>query len=359
MKKEIIFEEQPFFLKKEMLPIKEDQVFVILPFKNTLVFEKIIKPVLSELGFFCKKADDIFNTGSLMQDIADSIRESAVVIADLSDKNANVFYELGIAHAFHKRVILLTQNDDDIPSDLKAYRYYKYNVNNTDGINNFENILKNLKNSIDESLISNFSFSKKIFDISKIKGNEIQINSDFLKQEDGSFLIWAYLDESLITPLKSGKEWTYIISHATNNGERKKIIITDSDNNKKENLIYPNLWAIGRGANESEVLWRLIFNDGVSEYHLNSKIKLDVGWHMFSAIWSKDKDFIKFYIDTVCANQTNFKCWPIEIEKYAFIGTWPNRDKGHYFNSKIGNFIIYKNAISFDKININYNIRKI
>ena len=350
MKKEKIFEEKPFFLKKETVTIKEDQVFVILPFKNTLVFEKIIKPVLSNVGFTCKKADDIFNSGALMQDIADSIRESAVIIADLSDKNANVFYELGIAHAFNKRVILLTQNDDDVPSDLKAYRYYKYNVNSTDGISNFEEILKKLKENIDTSLIYNFEFIEKIFDISDEKGNEVLINSEFLKQEEGSFLIWAYINESQIMPIKSGRAWTYIISHASNNGELKKITITDSDNNKKEIPIYPNLWAIGRGANENEVFWRLIFNDGVSEHHLNSNIKLKVGWHMFSAIWSKEKNFIKFYIDNICANQTNFKLWPNDFEKYVFIGTWPNRNKGHYFNSKIGNFIIYKNAISFEKL---------
>jgi len=350
MKKEIIFEENPFFLKKEIVPFKEDQVFVILPFKNTLVFEKIIKPVLSNVGFTCKKADDIFNTGTLMQNIADSIRESAVIIADLTDKNANVFYELGIAHAFNRKVILLTQNDEDVPSDLKAYRYYKYSVNSTDGINNFEETLRKLKENIDTSLIYNFAIKEKIFNISSEKGNEVLIDSNFLKQEEGSFLIWSYLNESLVNPSKSGDEWTYIVSHATNNGEIKKIPITDSDNNKKEIPIYPNLWAIGRGANEKEVFWRLVFNDGRSEYHLISKLELKAGWHMFSAIWSRDKDFIKFYIDNKCESQTNFKCWPTDVEKYAFIGTWPSRAKWHYFNSRIGNLIVFKNAISVEKL---------
>lgn len=350
MKKDIIFEEKPFFLKKENLPIKENQVFVILPFKNTLVFEKIIKPILLNVGFICIKADDIFHTGALMQDIADSIRESAVIIADLTDKNANVFYELGIAHAFNKRVILLTQNDEDVPSDLKAYRYFKYNVNTTDGINSFEENLRKLKESIDASFALSLDYLDKIFDISHEKGNEVQISSDFLKQEEGSFLIWAYLDDSHINYSKSGHAWTYIASHTSNNGIKKKIKITDSDNNEKEIQIYPNLWAIGRGANENEVFWRLLFNDGINEHHLISRVKLNVGWHLFSVIWSRDKDFIKLYINNRCENQINFKSWPTEFSKYVFIGTWPNKTKGHYFNSKIGNIIIFKNAIIFEKL---------
>ncbi|MBN1462117.1 MAG: hypothetical protein JXQ69_03870 [Paludibacteraceae bacterium] len=351
MKEKMFFDEKPFFLRNETVTLKENQVFVILPFKNTLVFEKIIKPVLLSVGFTCIKADDIFNTGALMQDIADSIRESAVIITDLTGKNANVFYELGIAHAFNKRVILLTQNEDDVPSDLKGYRYYEYNICSTDGIAKFEDILRKLKESIDLSLIVNNEFEEKTFDISSEKGNELQINSDFLKQEEGAFVIWAYLNDKLIHPLKTGKEFTYIASHSTNNGNRAKLKITDLDNNEKEIDIYPNLWAIGRAANENDVIWRFVFNNGNSEHHLKSKIKLEVGWHMFSVVWSKDKDFIKFYIDSKCEDQTNYKFWPTELDKHVYLGTWPNRAKVHYFDSKIGNLIIHKNAIAFEKVN--------
>jgi len=356
MNRDSIYNEKPFFLKEEILPIKENQVFIILPFKNIVIFEKVIKPTLLSDGLNCIKADDIFNTNALMQDIANSIRESSIIIADLTEKNANVFYELGLAHAFNKKVILITQNDSDVPSDLKGYKYYKYDINTTDGINNFEEILKKLKSSIDANLV--FDSDEKVYEISSIHGNEQQISSKFLKQPEGTFIIWAYLEQNHIAPPKDRNEWTYIFSHATNRGNVKTEDDTDNNDindiknkNNKPKPYYPNSWAIGKVANTKEVFWRFTCNGSVlPKIDFRKNLKLEQEWNMFSVIWSKEKNFIKFYINDIIAGDSEFKYWPTELDDFAIIGTWPNRASSHFFNSKIGNYIIMKNVIKFEKL---------
>jgi hypothetical protein len=55
-----------------------------------------------------------------------------LVVVDFSGKNANVFYEAGIAHTLGKHVVPITQSNDDIPFDLRHHRYLLY-LNNNEG----------------------------------------------------------------------------------------------------------------------------------------------------------------------------------------------------------------------------------
>jgi hypothetical protein len=77
----------------------------------------------------CRRADDFFAGGHILADILQGIREAEIVIADLSDRNPNVFYELGIAHMVKNagEVLLLTQSMASIPFDLQGFRCIQYN----------------------------------------------------------------------------------------------------------------------------------------------------------------------------------------------------------------------------------------
>ena len=68
----------------------------------------------------------------IIQDVVSLIDKSRVVICDCTGRNANVFYEIGIAHTLGREVILITQNEADIPFDLRHLRYVKY-LNNAEG----------------------------------------------------------------------------------------------------------------------------------------------------------------------------------------------------------------------------------
>ncbi len=104
--------------------------FVIMPFDEELepVYTQFIKPVLEDEGFDVERADNIESQQNIIKDILNKIRSSDLIIADLTYLNPNVFYELGLAHAFRKPVLLLTQSIDEVPFDLKSYRLLKYST---------------------------------------------------------------------------------------------------------------------------------------------------------------------------------------------------------------------------------------
>jgi hypothetical protein len=81
----------------------------------------------------CRRADDIWENPAVIQDVVSLIDRSSVVIADCTGRNPNVFYEIGIAHTLGREVILITQNAEDIPFDLRHLRYVTY-LNNSEGL---------------------------------------------------------------------------------------------------------------------------------------------------------------------------------------------------------------------------------
>lgn len=102
--------------------------FVLMPFEEKLkvIYIDHIKPTISALGLTCVRADDVFGTRQVVIDIWESINRAKVIVADLTGRNANVFYEVGLAHAVGKDVVLISQTMDDVPFDLKALRCIVY-----------------------------------------------------------------------------------------------------------------------------------------------------------------------------------------------------------------------------------------
>lgn len=102
---------------------------------------KALKKISDEIGLHCRRADDIWENPAVMQDVVSLIDRSKVVIADCTERNPNVFYEIGIAHTLGREVILITQNESDIPFDLRHLRYIKY-LNNREGLKELAERLK-------------------------------------------------------------------------------------------------------------------------------------------------------------------------------------------------------------------------
>ena len=99
--------------------VSSETCFVLMPFKADLdeLYARTIKPAVGRPGTLrCLCADEIYGPRPIMTDIWKSIRQSKLVVADLTGRNPNVFYELGLAHAIQKPVILLSQNISDAPS---------------------------------------------------------------------------------------------------------------------------------------------------------------------------------------------------------------------------------------------------
>jgi len=97
----------------------------------TPVYETL-RQTAENVGLRCRRADDIWENPAIIQDIVSLIDRSRVVICDCTNRNPNVFYEIGIAHTLGREVILITQNANDIPFDLRHLRYVPY-LNNAEG----------------------------------------------------------------------------------------------------------------------------------------------------------------------------------------------------------------------------------
>ena len=104
--------------------------FLIMPFDEEFdaIYTGFIKPVLEGTGFSVDRANDIESQQNILRDVLEKIDQSDLIVADLTGADPNVFYELGLAHALKKPVILITQSIPDVPFDLKSYRLLEYST---------------------------------------------------------------------------------------------------------------------------------------------------------------------------------------------------------------------------------------
>jgi ClpX C4-type zinc finger len=118
---------KPVFNRKNF-EVKDNSCFYLGPFMEPFnaVYKDHIAPELARNGFSVQRADEIFSTGPIVDDIWEGINSAEFLIADLSGKNPNVMYEVGMAHTIGKRVLLLSQSVQDIPFDLRHWRCLIY-----------------------------------------------------------------------------------------------------------------------------------------------------------------------------------------------------------------------------------------
>jgi plastocyanin len=129
--------------------------------KYDLVFE----PVLRELGYTVTRADKIGSPGSISREIVEQIISSNLVIADVSDENPNVFYELAIRNAVKKPVIVFKGLEQTMPFDIYDKRAISIDMTKPRIWENAKNALrthiKECENKPDlasESILSDFVF---------------------------------------------------------------------------------------------------------------------------------------------------------------------------------------------------------
>lgn len=117
--------------------------FVLMPFRedwSERVYKMLLRETIESLGLQCLRADNL--TGQIIiEDIWTKINQAAFIIADVTNWNPNVMYELGIVHSIGKPAILITQDLKKIPFDFKHFRHFEYK-DNAESFKNFNNRLK-------------------------------------------------------------------------------------------------------------------------------------------------------------------------------------------------------------------------
>lgn len=118
---------------------KAKTCFVIMPITDDVigyepghfgrVYEYIIKPAVIKAGFVPKRADEVQKSNYIMIDILQSIVNSDMCICDLSSRNPNVMYELGIRQAFNLPVTLMKDRKTQRVFDIQGFRDIEYEEN--------------------------------------------------------------------------------------------------------------------------------------------------------------------------------------------------------------------------------------
>ncbi len=144
------------------------QAFVIMPFKHKgsdehkhfkTIYQEHIKPTLENCGFNSLRADEINQPGAITKDLVEYLSTADLVIADLTEGSANVFYELGIRHSLFEAGTILIQDElktPQTPFDLSGHRVIKFQ-GNLHG-------LPLLKNELEQYIKDLFNSKKKIID---------------------------------------------------------------------------------------------------------------------------------------------------------------------------------------------------
>jgi len=127
--------------------------FVIMPFGNRqtepdrareldLLYDRLIKPAVESVAIpgrpgehvVCHRGDKEPRPGEVITHIIENLVSADIAIADLTGRNANVFYELGVRHAVNDNTILIARTEEDIPFDLRGQRFFIYRLDLEGGL---------------------------------------------------------------------------------------------------------------------------------------------------------------------------------------------------------------------------------
>ena len=127
------------------------KAFVVMPFDDEIaddLYRMSTKPICEEIGLEVVRADEIFTANPILDDILNAIEEATVIIADISGKNPNVFYELGMSHMLKKPQTVMITHDafERVPFDVSHFRIIKYENTISGKVNYEEQLKRTLKN---------------------------------------------------------------------------------------------------------------------------------------------------------------------------------------------------------------------
>jgi len=107
------------------------RAFMVMPFSDDIVrqaYEHCVKAIFKCKGIEIRKADEIFSTNPVYDDIVQEIQNAQIIVVDISGKNTNVFYELGIAHTLKQTQTIILTHDEykEMPFDIAHFRIIHY-----------------------------------------------------------------------------------------------------------------------------------------------------------------------------------------------------------------------------------------
>jgi len=143
-------------------------------------YKEVVVPAIQELEMVPIRADDIFGTQPLMDRVWRGIQEAEIVLADLTGRSPNVLYELGLAHVIGKRVILLTMDPNDVPTDLAQYVQVRYSNEGRDLIKFMRDLKENVRAARREPQSESGLYPLPGGGIEPVPANVVAVNERFV-----------------------------------------------------------------------------------------------------------------------------------------------------------------------------------
>ena len=102
--------------------------------RSDQIFNHIITPVAQECGYTTERADQIDRPGIITNQVIQHIVNDPLVIADLTDYNPNVFYELALRHIVRKPLIQMIKQGQELPFDVAPSRTIYFDHQDLDSV---------------------------------------------------------------------------------------------------------------------------------------------------------------------------------------------------------------------------------
>ena len=123
-------------IDRSSIKLNHNRAFLLAPI-NSRFAEQVttIKEACGDIGIVCETADEEFISGPILSVIIKKMLSANLVIAIIDGRNPNVFYELGLAHAFGKTTVMITGASESIPFDIQSQRMVIVDWNDPSSIN--------------------------------------------------------------------------------------------------------------------------------------------------------------------------------------------------------------------------------
>ena len=186
-----------------------------MPFDESFdeIYQLGIRQSCIDAGAYCERVDEQYFEGTMLDRIYNQISKADVIIADMTGKNPNVFYEVGYAHALGKKTILLTKDQSDIPFDLKHYPHIIYKGKiikiKEELTKKLEWLLNQKENNIEKYKIDlelyigtiNLSSNNTVLNTTKDEINTTVLNNSYRTYLPGEFRIGVIAQKNIINIL--------------------------------------------------------------------------------------------------------------------------------------------------------------
>lgn len=232
----------PKTTKEKVTENIERTCFVIMPIADMAsydsrhfdrVYNHLIKPACDAAGFKTVRADEVNNSNLIVLDILKRIVESDIAICDLSGRNPNVMYELGLRQAFNKKTVLIKDDRTISPFDVQAFRYCEY-----DSSLRIDNAFNNIK-SLEKAIVSTFEADtndvNSIVQLLRIEPAKVGEKTQLSKQDTLIFETLNQILNKIDTPAKIFRS-----SKTVKYKPRSKYLIEQLKLNRTDDLIGKN-----------------------------------------------------------------------------------------------------------------------